>query len=50
MQMNLGGAKDRPLLDQVWENVHAEMQGKPKVHASVGSTGLATGLKKKLFG
>lgn len=48
--MNLRGAKDRPLLGQVWENVHAEMQRKPKVHANVGLIGLATGLRKKLFG
>lgn len=48
--MNIGGAKDRPLLDQVWANVHAEMQGKSKVHANVNTMGLASGLKKKLFG
>ena len=46
---NLGGAKDRPLLDQVWANVSAEMRGEPQVHSSIGLTGLASGLKTKLF-
>ncbi|KAJ7676149.1 hypothetical protein B0H17DRAFT_1161534 [Mycena rosella] len=30
--MNLGGAKDRPVLDEVWENVEAQLHGKSKVH------------------
>jgi hypothetical protein len=48
--MNIGGAKDRPLLEQVWDNVEAQMKGKPVVHAKVGLTGLAFGLKQKIFG
>lgn len=30
--MNLGGAKDRPELEQVWENVQAKLEGKKRVH------------------
>ncbi len=30
--MNLGGAKDRPDLKQVWENVQAKRNGKPVLH------------------
>lgn len=30
--MNLGGAKDRPDLNQVWENVLARLNGQPLVH------------------
>ena len=48
--MNLGGAKDRPLLNEVWDNVHAQMQGKPEVHAKVGVTTFLSGIKKALFG
>jgi hypothetical protein len=25
--MNLGGAKDRPMLTQVWENIDAKLKG-----------------------
>jgi hypothetical protein len=48
--MNLGGAKDRPLLNEVWDNVHAEMEGKPKVHSTLSFTGLLTGLKHLISG
>jgi hypothetical protein len=30
--MNLGGAKDRPDLDEVWENVKAKLNRKNRVH------------------
>ncbi|KAI5461846.1 hypothetical protein BGZ63DRAFT_509447 [Mariannaea sp. PMI_226] len=33
-EMNLGGAKDRPVLDQVWENVQARLKGQQAVHSS----------------
>lgn len=32
--MNLGGAKDRPILQQVWENVQAKLKGQKAVHDS----------------
>ena len=49
--MNLGGAKDRPVLEQVWDNVLAKLEGKAEpVHKEVGRTGLLTGLKQKVFG
>ena len=31
--MNLGGAKDRPDLKQVWENAEAKMKGERPVHS-----------------
>jgi hypothetical protein len=48
--MNLGGAKDRPLLDQIWANVQAELKGEKKVYASYSKLGAAAVLGKKLFG
>ena len=30
--MNLAGAKDRPDLEQVWENVQAKLNGEKSVH------------------
>lgn len=30
--MNLGGAKDRPDLNQVFDNAEAQLQGRPNVH------------------
>lgn len=32
--MNLGGARDRPDLGQVWENAQALLEGRGKVHGS----------------
>ena len=48
--MNLGGAKDRPLLNEVWDNVDAQLKGKPQVHATIAQQTLFMGLKQKLFG
>jgi hypothetical protein len=48
--MNLGGAKDRPDLKQVWENVEATMSGKPKVHAKYDLTSFAKVMLGKVFG
>lgn len=48
--MNLGGAKDRPSLTEVWENAEAEMQGKPAVHATIPLLSFLQGIKQKIFG
>jgi hypothetical protein len=32
IQMNLKGPKDRPDLDQIWDNVDAKLHDKPIVH------------------
>ncbi|MCJ1328786.1 hypothetical protein MMC10_005463 [Thelotrema lepadinum] len=48
--MNLGGAKDRPDLSQVWDNVQAKLAGKPAVHDKYSLTTMAVGLKQKIFG
>lgn len=48
--MNLGGAKDRPVLSEVWDNVKARMDGKPQVHAKVNTTSFLSGIKQKVFG
>lgn len=49
-KMNLGGAKDRPSLTEVWENAEAEMQGKPAVNATIPLLSFIQGLKQKIFG
>ena len=48
--MNLGGAKDRPLLNEVWDNAQAKMAGKPPVHVKIGLMSLASGLLQKIRG
>ncbi|TVY75612.1 hypothetical protein LSUE1_G007193 [Lachnellula suecica] len=48
--MNLGGAKDRPDLVQVWENVQARLQGKQVVHASYKLQGFLGMVWGKIFG
>ena len=48
--MNLGGAKDRPLLNEVWDNAQAKMAGKPPVHAKISLMSLASGLLQKIRG
>lgn len=50
LQMNLGGAKDRPDLTQVWDNVEAQLNGKPAVHKSFRLQSLFGVLGAKLFG
>lgn len=42
--MNLGGAKDRPLLDQIWENVQRQLEGKEVVHKKYTTTGILSPL------
>jgi len=48
--MNLGGAKDRPELKQVWDNVQAKLNGKDRVHSSYKLIGAFNVLKAKIFG
>jgi peroxiredoxin len=48
--MNLGGAKDRPDLKQVWENAEAKMEGKPKVHQTYDLQSFTKVIWGKLFG
>lgn len=48
--MNIGGASDRPDLEQVWDNVRAKIDGKGVVHQSYKTTGLLGILWGKLFG
>lgn len=49
-QMNLGGAKDRPILSQVWDNADAKIRGAPEVHAKVASMGFMQGMRQKILG
>ncbi len=48
--MNLGGAKDRPMLSEVWENVAAQLEGKPQVHKKYSLLSATGVLKEKVFG
>jgi hypothetical protein len=48
--MNLSGAKDRPDLTQVWENVQEKLKGHKVVHASYSLLGPLAVLKWKIFG
>lgn len=48
--MNFGGAKDRPELEQVWENVKAKLDGKQRVHTSYKLVSLFAAVKGKIFG
>ncbi len=50
LQMNLGGAKDRPDLKQIWDNVQAKLQGKPVVHAQYSLTSFTGMIWSKIFG
>ena len=50
MQMNLGGAKDRPSLTQIWDNVEATLDGKAKVHPTLALQSFFEVMKKKFFG
>ena len=49
-QMNLGGAKDLPDLNQVWENVQAKLEGKAVVHEKYAKTSVIGLLWGKIFG
>ncbi|KEF61590.1 uncharacterized protein A1O9_03158 [Exophiala aquamarina CBS 119918] len=48
--MNLGGASDRPDLEQVWENVRAKIDGKAVVHNGYKRMGLLGLLWGKVWG
>jgi hypothetical protein len=48
--MNLKGAKDRPDLGQVWDNVEAKLQGKPVVHKDYKTTTFMGVMLGKIFG
>jgi peroxiredoxin len=48
--MNLGGAKDRPDMKQVWENIEAKMDGKPEVHKKYNLQSFVTVIWGKIFG
>lgn len=48
--MNIGGASDRPDLEQVWDNVRAKVEGKGVIHKSYKTTGLLGMLWGKVFG
>lgn len=48
--MNLGGASDRPELEQVWDNVRAKIEGKGVVHSAYKKMGLLGMLWAKVFG
>ena len=50
IQMNLGGAKDRPDLTQVWENVQAKLAGKAVVHKKYAKTSFTGMVWGKVFG
>ena len=49
-QMNLGGAKDRPDLNQVWENIQAKLEGKSVVHEKYAKTSVMGLIWGKIFG
>jgi hypothetical protein len=48
--MNLGGAKDRPDLNQVWENVLARLDGQPLMHKKYDLLSFRKVMTQKLFG
>ncbi|MCJ1235457.1 hypothetical protein MMC14_003425 [Varicellaria rhodocarpa] len=48
--MNLGGAKDRLDLKQIWENVQAKMDGKPMVHRKYATQTISGTVWGKMFG
>jgi hypothetical protein len=47
--MNLAGAKDRPDLNQVWENVLARLNGQPLVHNKYILQSFTKVLMQKIF-
>jgi hypothetical protein len=48
--MNLGGAKDRPDLRQVWENVKAKLGDNEGLHDEFRTIGAWDVLKAAIFG
>ena len=47
-QMNMGGAKDRPDLAQVWENVQDKLEGGEGRHKKYALLGMWTVMKKMM--
>ena len=48
--MNIGGAKDRPLLNQVWANTEAQLRGGQPVYEKFSKLGIMEVLREKVFG
>lgn len=48
--MNLGGASDRPILHEIWQNVEAKLNNKSAVHSSYSSLGALRLLREKIWG
>lgn len=49
--MNLGGAKDRPALEEMWNDAQAIMKGESsKPREMYSKTSLMTGLREKIRG
>lgn len=48
--MNLYGAKDRPDLNQVWDNVDAKMRGTKEVHEKYSLQTFTGVMLGKVFG
>lgn len=50
LQMNLGGAKDRAALDEIWENTQAMLDGKAAKYTTLSTIGTLSVLWKRVFG
>ena len=50
VKMNMGGASDRPLLHQIWENVDAKLQSKGAMHHLYVSMGVTRMMARKMCG
>lgn len=48
--MNLGGAKDRPVLADVWDNAEAQLEDRKVPHSTVTTTGVWSILSEKIWG
>jgi hypothetical protein len=48
--MNLSGAKDRPDIEQIWDNVEAKLQDKPEVHKTLSTYGFFETIYGKIMG
>ena len=49
--MNLGGAKDRPSLDEIWKDAQSIMRGdSSKPRETYSKQTMMTGLREKLLG
>lgn len=48
--MNMGGAKDRPELGQVWDNARAKLEGKTTVHEVYKNISVWNVMKGAIFG